>query len=56
MFNADWFKAAPVVLHLIWYYAYCDSNSAKNPQWSTARPFSQSEFIRNINDGSGAQG
>ncbi len=52
--NADWFKAAPTVLHWTWYHAYSDSNSAKNPHWSVSRPFSQSEFICEVNYGSGS--
>ncbi len=39
-----WFKAAPAVLHLKQYHTYKVSNSAKNPQWNGARPFSWSEL------------
>ncbi len=54
--DADWFKAAPVVLHLTWNYTNWDSNSTEDTQWSVDRPFSQSEFIHRVNYGSGLPG
>ncbi len=54
--NADWFKAASLVLHLARYHAYYNSNSAKIPQWSVARVFTWSEFIHEENYGSGLPG
>ncbi len=50
--NADWSKAAPIVLHLTRHHAHQDSNSTKNPKWSVAKLISQSEFILKVNHGS----
>ncbi len=51
--NADWFKAAPVVLHLTWYHAYWVKDNVAVERGQTLL---RSEFLGRVNYGSGLPG